>query len=266
MKTRFIAFCLMIMALAGCTRIETGEVGIRRNFDKTISSDILQPGSWNQELWGEVLVFMAKDTKVDINDVNPIAADNSTMKEFDMSVIYAINPTYVPELYSKRAMGFHVIDNDGEILLMQNYIAQTARNAAYKEARKYAALEMGDHRQEIETAIRASILNELTGEGLDKAILIKQVQIRKIQTADSIAQSANSLVVAKNELAKKTIEVQTAQKEADRISILNQNKGAIAYMNAMANMKIAEGLASGQFKKVIVVPHDFKGIVNTSDE
>ena len=60
----------------------------------------------------------------------------------------------------------------------------------------------------------------------------------------------------------RSIEVQTAQKEAERISILNSNKGAIEYMNAMATMNISEGIKEGKVN-TIVVPIDFKGIVNT---
>ena len=42
---------------------------------------------------------------------------------------------------------------------------------------------------------------------------------------------------------------------------LNANAGAIGYLNAMANLKIAEGVANGKVQ-TIVVPYDFKGIVN----
>lgn len=43
---------------------------------------------------------------------------------------------------------------------------------------------------------------------------------------------------------------------------LAQNSGqSIAYMNAQATMMIAEGIRDGKVQS-IVVPHDFKGIVN----
>ena len=77
----------------------------------------------------------------------------------------------------------------------------------------------------------------------------------------SIVAPANELVRAQNELKTKEVEVQTAKKEAERIAALNANSGAIGYMNAMANLKIAEGVAEGKVH-TIVVPYDFKGIVN----
>ena len=69
------------------------------------------------------------------------------------------------------------------------------------------------------------------------------------------------LVKAKNELKKKEIEVQTAKQEAERISVLNSNKGAIEYMNAMAMMNISEGIKEGKVQS-IVVPYNFNGIVD----
>jgi hypothetical protein len=38
----------------GCTRIETGEVGLRVGFDKQVSTGELLPGSFNQTLIGSV--------------------------------------------------------------------------------------------------------------------------------------------------------------------------------------------------------------------
>ena len=55
--------------------------------------------------------------------------------------------------------------------------------------------------------------------------------------------------------------MQTAKQEADRIAALNQNKGAIDYMNAMALVNISEAIKDGKVQS-IVVPYDFKGIVN----
>jgi hypothetical protein len=44
-------------------------------------------------------------------------------------------------------------------------------------------------------------------------------------------------------------------------ALANNSGQSIAYMQAQANMKIAEGIASGKVH-TIVVPMDFKGMVN----
>ncbi len=251
----------LLATSAACTRIETGEVGVRRSFDKTIETTELQPGTVNQTIFGDVLTFPTKDVSVDVTDMTPLASDNSTVADFDLSVVYSINPTSVAELYIEKNRGFHADTEEGDTLLMYNYVRQLARNATYKTARKYESLKMADNRAEIENLVRQEIVNNLAAEKLDGAITISQVLVRQITPAENIVASANALVQAQNEQKRKQVEVQTAKLEAERIAALNANRGATEYMAAMALQDIAEGVKNGKVHSV-VVPYDFKGIVN----
>jgi regulator of protease activity HflC (stomatin/prohibitin superfamily) len=251
-------------SLAACTRIETGEVGVRRSFDKTIETTELMPGSVNQTIFGEVLTFPTKDVSVEISDLTPLAADNSTVADFDMSVIYSINPGSVAEIYIDKNRGFHAETEEGDTLLMYNYVRQLGRNAAYKVARRYESLKMADNRAEIEQLVRQEIVAQLAAEKLDGQIDVSQVLVRQIKPADNIVASANALVQAQNEQKRKEVEVQTAKLEAERIAALNANKGATDYMAAMALQDIAEGVKAGKVNTV-VVPYDFKGIINVGN-
>lgn len=251
----------LMASAAACTRIETGEVGVRRSFNKTIETTELQPGTVNQVIFGDVMTFPTKDVQVDIADMTPLASDNSTVSDFDMSVIYSINPTSVAEIYIEKNRGFHTETEDGDTLLMYNYVRQLGRNAAYKVARRYESLKMADNRAEIEQLIRQEIVDQLASEKLDGVIDVSQVLVRQIKPADNIVASANALVQAQNEQKRKEVEVQTAKLEAERISALNANKGATEYMAAMALQDIAEGVKNGKVQSV-VVPYDFKGIIN----
>jgi regulator of protease activity HflC (stomatin/prohibitin superfamily) len=244
----------------GCTRIETGEVGIRVGFDKQVKQEELMPGSWNQILIGDVLTFSVKDVQVDVADLTPLASDNSTVKDFDVSVIYSVNPSNVAEMWVDKNKSFHARSKDGDILLMYNYVYQVARNAAYKSARKYESLKMADNRAQIEMEIREEMVKALAAEKLDTGINVQQVLIRNIMPADNIIESANALVQAQNELKKKQVEVETAKKEAERIAALNANKGAVEYMQAMAMINISEGIRDGKVQ-TIVVPANFNALM-----
>jgi len=244
----------------GCTRIETGEVGVRVGFDKQVKSGELLPGSFNQVIIGDVLTFPVKDVNVKLDDMTPVAQDNSTMKDFDAVVIYNINQQQVAELYSQKSQAFHARHN-GDIYLMYNYIVQTARNAIYKEARKYEALDMADNRQAMEQAIKETIQKSLAEEKLDGSLVIGQVLIRNVVPADSVVASANDLVRAKNEQKQKEVEVRTAKLEAERMAALaNQSQSSIAYMNAQANLMIAEGIKNGKVQ-TIIVPSNMTGLM-----
>jgi regulator of protease activity HflC (stomatin/prohibitin superfamily) len=251
----------LMATVSACTRIETGEVGVRRTFNKTIETTELQPGSINQTIFGEVLTFPTKDVQVDVSDLTPLASDNSTVADFDMSVIYSINPTSVAELYIEKNRGFHAENEDGDTLLMYNYVRQLGRNAAYKVARRYESLKMADNRAEIEQLVRQEIVASLAAEKLDSAISISQVLVRQVKPAANIVASANLLVQAQNAEKQKQVEVRTAKLEAERIAALNANAGATKYMEATALVTIAEAVKEGKVS-TIIVPYDFKGIVN----
>jgi len=252
---------VLAMSAAACTRIETGEVGVRIGMDKQVQQGELQPGSLNQVMFGDVLTFPVKDVQVDVTDLTPLASDNSTVKDFDMSIVYSINPASVAEIYVNKNRGFHAVTEDHDTLLMYNYIQQLGRNAAYKVARRYESLKMADNRAEIELLVRQEIVQQLAAEKLNGAINISQVLVRQVLPADNIVASANALVQAQNEQKQKEVEVRTAKLEAERIAALNANAGATKYMEATAVVTIAEAVKAGKVN-TIVIPYDFKGVVN----
>lgn len=262
---RFVKLSLVAAAVAlasGCARIETGEVGVRVGFDKQVKPGELLPGSFNQTMIGDVLTFPVKDVNVVIENMTPVAKDNSTMKDLDAVVVYNINPTQVSELYSSKNRAFH-IEHKGDTYLMYNYIVQNTRNAVYKAARKYDALDMADNRTEMENFIKEEIIRNLAEEKLDGSITISQVLIRNVQPADSVVESANALVRAKNELKQKEVEVKTAEAEARRMSALaNQGSQSIAYMQAQAMLNISEGIKNGKVQ-TIVVPSNFTALMTS---
>lgn len=252
---RFATLGLIAAAVlaTGCTRIETGEVGVRVGFDKQVKPGELLPGSFNQVVIGDVLTFPVKDVNVLMENMTPVAKDNSTMKDLDAVVVYNVNPQQVSELYATKNRAFHATDKDGDVFLMYNYVVQNARNAIYKAARKYEALDMADNRSEMETFIKEEIVANLAEEKLDGAITISQVLIRNVVPADSVVASANDLVRAKNELKQKEVEVKTAEAEARRMAALaNNSASSIAFMNAQAALNISEGIKNGKVQTIVV--------------
>lgn len=261
MNFKIIAVSALALSLAACSRVETGQSAIRVNFDKTIEKEELLPGSFNQTLFGDVLLFPVKDVSVSVEDLTPLASDNSTVADFDVSIIYNINPSSVADIYTTKSRSFHATDDEGHTYLMFNYMHQVGRNAVYKIARRYESLKMNDSRAEIENSIREEVVRSLQEEKLDTSINISQVLVKQIIPAKNIVQSANILVQAQNERKRKAVEVDTAKLEAERIAALNANAGATKYMEATAIVTIAEAVAAGKVN-TIVIPYDFKGIVN----
>lgn len=258
---KLTALIAALTTLQACTRIETGEVGVRVNASKQVESAELPAGGFYQTLIGTILTFPVKDIVVNLDNKTPMTADNSPLADFDITIQYALNQNSVAELYSSKSKAYHV-ESKGDIYLMHNYMTTAANNASYKVVRQYKSLEAGDAREAMEKSIREEINKQLIIDKLDTSMSIQSVQIRNILPNADILKSATDYVKAQNELKIKQTEVDIAKKESERMAALSSNsQQSIAYMQAQANMKIAEGIANGRVQ-TIVVPMDFKGMVN----
>jgi len=256
-----VVLLLAVFVFSGCERIETGEVGLRVGFDKQVNTAELQPGSFNQTLIGSVLTFPVRDIALTLDDMHPQTADNSTLQDMDITVIYSINPAAVGELYTTKSRAFHARDESNDIVLMYNYLTTVARSASYKAAARHDALKTIAARAEIEADTAKFITAALGEEKLDTSLTITKVQVRNVQPAANIIASANAVITAQNNLKAKQVEVDIARKEAERLSLLSSNAQNVRYMEAKALQDIAEGVKEGKVQS-IVVPYDFKGIIN----
>lgn len=258
---RFMLAFFMLAFVAGCTRIETGEVGMRVNFDKTIDPTELQPGSWNQVLFGHVITFPVKDITVTLENKRPLTAENTALQDFDLTVVYGLNPTSVAELYTTKSRAFHTV-HQGDIFLMHSYMETLVNNATYKAVRQYKSLEVADNRAKIEEQIKQYVSEQLRAEKLDTGVHLSVVQVRNVAPDQAILASASAVVAAENALKQKAVEVETAKKESERMAALSHNsEKSVAFMDAQARLNISEGVKAGKVH-TIVVPADFKGFVN----
>ena len=238
----------------GCTRITTGEVGVRVDMSRQVQGTELMPGSWNQTLIGDVLTFPVKDIAVNLENKAPMTADNSALSDFDVTVVYGINPNSVSELYTTKSRSFHAFDSkENDTYLMYNYMTTLVNNASYKAIRQYKALEVADNRAKIEEDIKNLVNAQLKDEKLDTALTLTVVQVRNVAPNAEILKAATDFVRSQNELKIKENEVKIAEAEARRMNALaNQSSQSIEYIKAQAQLTIAEAVRDGRVNTIII--------------
>lgn len=243
-----------VVLASGCTRITTGEVGVRVDASRQIQGAELMPGSWNQTMVGDVLTFPVKDIPINVENKTPLTSDNSALADFDITLVYNINPGSVAELYSTKSKAFHFFDErEKDTFLMFNYMVTLVNNASYKSVRQYKSLEVADNRAKIEQEIRDAVNEQLKSEGLDKALSVTVVQVRNVAPNADILRAATDFVKAQNELKIKQTEVEIAKKESERMAALaNNSSQSIAYMNAQAALNISEGVKNGKVNTIVI--------------
>lgn len=261
---KFIGILAIMVGLfgVGCTRIESGEVGVRVDMSKQVEGKELLSGSWNQTVVGDVLTFPIRDISVSLENKTPMTKDNTALADFDITIVYGINQSSVAELYTTKSKSFHAYNN-GDTFLMYEYIKTLVNNASYKAVREYSTLEVADNRQKIEAAILDIVNKQLVAEKLDTSINISVIQIRNVLPNQAVLASATEFVKSQNDLKIKENEVKLAKLESERMAALSSNsQQSISYMNAQAGLNVSLAILAGKVN-TIIVPSDFKGIVNT---
>lgn len=248
-----------IVSMVGCTRVETGHVGIRTTFSGVIEPEELGVG-FHQTLIGSVQTYVANEITWKIDNLTPQTKDRSQLEDLDLAYTYSVNPSMIGDLVVKYK-GRDGVDDRGDRYPLALYVENVVKTATTDVVSKYDALEANEKREEIRGKIRDQAEAMFKDDGLNEAVNIHQVFVKNLQLSQSIMKSANAVIISQNELKSKAFEVDTARKEAERLTLLANNKSSIDYMNAKSLSDIAEGIKAGKVN-TIVVPFDFKGIVN----
>jgi hypothetical protein len=251
-------------SFVGCTRIDTGEIGLRKTFGGEIQTQELGVG-WHQTMVGDVIVFAAKEILLPEENMTPASKDKSTLKDFDINFTYVVEPSAISDLYVKYSMTAHLkTTQHNEIFPMATFVAAIVRAAGYSSVAEFDALEVNNNRKAIEDRIKVLANDKLASEGLAGKLKVNLVNIKNIQLADEIVSSANMVSNVQNQLTAKKTEVQIAVQEGLRIKALSDQTDAkyVNLLNAQASMKTAEALniSASKGSTIWVVPNNFVSI------
>jgi regulator of protease activity HflC (stomatin/prohibitin superfamily) len=187
----------LVKGLTSCTRVETGEVGLRKAFDGTVDMDPLNPG-FHPTLISSVLIFSSREVLGELKDLHPVTRDKLPMQDVDVRFTYKVNPQSIPKLYTKYSATYHA-DVGGEIFVLRNFVEQFVRSAVADAIAKYPALEVNDHRPELVAAIQEDVQSKLNKEGLQSDITVGQIVFTNVSIPQVIVDSTGAVVKAQNE-------------------------------------------------------------------
>lgn len=197
--------------LTACGQIETGNVGVRTQFGK-VQAEEETPGVYTAIL-SNVDEYTTKETYVSLDNLTPRAKDNLTLKDLDVTIYYKTNPTKIAEFVSSHA-GMSA-KMQGEHFIRPGYvlIENLARGAAYDETSKFDSLTLHQNRQDLESAIKDTLNNQLSKS--DPGYFeITRVVIRSITTDPQVEESIRKAVAKDKELEAARKEVQVKAQEA----------------------------------------------------
>lgn len=249
LKTLFIA--AMFMSLAACGRIETGYIGVRTDFNKTVQTSPMRPGFYTA-LFSHVDEYVVKEIEVKFDNLTPKGKDNLVLADFDVSIWYQPTAAKIPEM-SIKYTGMSVKDDQKDFYYpMFNLVERTARGAIFDVVSQYDSLTIHTQRTLLEANIAKSVQTEL--DKSDKGdFFVTKVVVRQIKTDPALEKSIQKAVQMQKQTEAKMLEVKLAQAEAQRVV-------AEAEGQAKANQILANSLTEQYIKyKQIEMQAQFAG-------
>ena len=241
--------------ISACGRIETGNVGVRTDFNKTIETTEIQPG-WYGAFLTSVNEYVTKETEIALNNLRPKAKDNLSLSDLDISIFYTVNPASVAEIVIKYA-GMSPLGNDGLYYPGYKLIERIARGAVYDSIAQYESLTLHTKRSEIEADITKKIQEDLDATD-PSTFRITKVVIRQAITDPALEQSIQAAVQMQKQVEAKRNELELARAEAERKEVEAQGI-------ANANKIISESLSEKylQYKQIEAMEHFAKDGTHT---
>lgn len=223
--------------LAGCSQIDTGNVGVSRTLGKTNPEEL--PAGMSLTWFASVGEFTAKEVALSFNDMRPKAKDNLTIADLDVDIYFKANPGNIAETTIKY-QGDVVKHKDvvqggtSDLIAGYNRVSRAAREAVYSGVGEFSATTMHTKRGELSERIRLLLQTEL--DASDKGTwTITGVNIRNLVTDPAIEQSIRAAVETDQAIARAKKEQELAKAEAEKAR-------EVARGQADANRIVAESL------------------------
>ena len=206
-----VALTVSIMALSACTKVETGEVGVRKTWNGQIQMDELSQ-DFHPSITSDVTVFTVKETRVDLKDMQPKAKDNLTLEDLDVEVYYTINPNMVADM-DKKYSNTHL--KEGKVIY-PNYmlVRSVSREAIYETISEYDSLVVHQQRDSIRNKIKTRTQLKLDTSD-ENVFTISKVIIRDVKTDPTIEESITRSAAMDKKLDEKNKELKVIQKQSE---------------------------------------------------
>lgn len=251
-----IAFLMTCLALSACTRVETGTVGVVKKWNGEFSEQSADVGM-HMTVLQSIYPFAVREIPVVLEDLKPQTKNNgSILSDLDISIQYSVNPSKVPSLAIKYN-SMH--EKQGHVMLPAYALVNTqAKSATATAVASFDALEIASKREELEKMIEKSLQRDLDYKDPD-TFIISRVTISNLLPDEKILESIRAIAESENRKQVAINKLEIAKTEAEENKIRSQSLDD----KILAEKQLEAMIKMGEKGNVIVIPTDFKGIVQT---
>ena len=257
-KLKVALVALALVAMTGCTRINSGQVGVEKSFTGEYSKEPVDVGI-HMTILRALYAYSTREIPVKMENLRPTTKDNtSILSDLDVEVQYSVNSDKTPVLAVKYANMHGKSENDSSTTLPAYYLVEKQAKSVVADAvAKFDALEIASKRNELEDIIRKNLQSDLDKND-PGAFIVSRVTISNLlpdvkiqESIRAIAESANKKQVALNNL-----EIAKTQALENKVRSESLDGKILAEKQLEAMVKM------GERGNVIIVPMDFNGMIN----
>jgi regulator of protease activity HflC (stomatin/prohibitin superfamily) len=191
------------VALASCTVIRPGQIGLKQTFGKLRQNTLnAGPRVFNP--------FVSKVIKINVRTVELYQVLELPTKEglsvkTEIILLYHVNPTMVKSIYENYGLNYQ------KVIVESNFIATARQVSARYDAKELYAVD----RKKVEHVM----VDELTSDIGDKGFVIDAVLLKEISLPTAMTQAIQTKASAEQSALQMEFVIQKAVKEAERLSI-----------------------------------------------
>jgi regulator of protease activity HflC (stomatin/prohibitin superfamily) len=233
MMKKLVITLLAATALAGCSRIDTGNTGVEATFGQ-VKEQTLPPGVYFS-LFKTIHEVNTMEYGLEISDMSPKARDNVTLTDVDLTVYFRVDPRNVSKIMTRYAGDMKWNSKTGSYIVGHDLVARMAREAIYNAFTKYNASEMHLRRAELAAAIRENLQIETDADAGKGMFEITNVLVRNIVTDPRLEEAIKQSAEVEFAVRQRQQQQELARVEAERKRIEAEGEAA-------ANRIIAESI------------------------
>lgn len=191
------------IALASCTVIRPGQIGLKQTFGKLRENPLnAGPRVFNP--------FVSKVIKINVRTVELYQVLELPTKEglsvkTEIILLYHVNPSMVKSIYQNYGLNYQ------KVIVESNFIATARQVSARYDAKELYAVD----RKKVEHVM----VEELTSDIGDKGFVIDAVLLKEISLPNAMTQAIQAKASAEQAALQMEFVIQKAVKEAERLSI-----------------------------------------------
>lgn len=231
---RLFAIAAFAFAAAGCTQIDTGQVGVESVMGQVKKQPL--PSGVYFTAFKTVTEVCGKEIPVPLTNLKPQTSDKITLADLDVDVYVQIDPTRAPDIMTKwtgDAVPYHVEHGSNCTAVGLNYVSRMARGVVFDVVSKFGSATIHTARSDIERDVVKELQATLDHDAKGM-FSVHSANVKNLVTDPALEQSIKQAAQAQFQIQNEQRQLEVAKIQAERKRVAAQGEADAIRIKAQA--------------------------------